>query len=423
MVRWLEAQRLRRQLHRPASTPTGAAPSCSSHKVFLSVGHDEYWSGDAARQRRGGARRRRQPRVLQRQRGLLEDALGDRASTAPARRTARSSATRRRTPTPRSTRCPTSGPAPGATRASARPPTAAGRERADRHDLHGQLRATDGDHGAGGRRQDALLAQHARRRRSQPGATATLPDGTLGYEWDEDLDNGSRPAGLMRPVVDDRRRGAEYLLDYGSTYGTGTATHNLTLYRARERRARLRRRHGAVVVGPRREPRPRRRRRPIVRMQQATVNLFADMGVQPATLQSGPRRGDRLDRHDARRRRRSPRRPPARPSPPARRSRSRGTAADAGGGVVGGVEVSVDGGTTWHPRERARAAGRYTLDAGRRRHASTLEAAPPTTAATSARRRSVTVSVAGSGRCPCTLFGDARPGADRPTTTRRSSSA
>ena len=26
-----------------------------------------------------------------------------------------------------------------------------------------------------------------------------------------------------------------------------------------------------------------------------------------------------------------------------------GTATDTGGGRVGGVEVSVDGGTTWHP--------------------------------------------------------------------------
>ncbi len=39
------AQRLRRQLHRAASTPTAAAPSCSSTRSFLSVGHDEYWSG------------------------------------------------------------------------------------------------------------------------------------------------------------------------------------------------------------------------------------------------------------------------------------------------------------------------------------------------------------------------------------------
>ena len=30
------------------------------------------------------------------------------------------------------------------------------------------------------------------------GATATLPTGTLGYEWDEDIDNGHRPAGSFR---------------------------------------------------------------------------------------------------------------------------------------------------------------------------------------------------------------------------------
>ena len=30
------------------------------------------------------------------------------------------------------------------------------------------------------------------------GATATLPNGTLGYEWDEDPDNGFRPAGSFR---------------------------------------------------------------------------------------------------------------------------------------------------------------------------------------------------------------------------------
>jgi hypothetical protein len=56
-----------------------------------------------------------------------------------------------------------------------------------------------------------------------PGTTYTMPAGTLGYEWDEDHDNGFRPAGLIRlssttlPV-------STYLLDYGSTYGSGTAT-------------------------------------------------------------------------------------------------------------------------------------------------------------------------------------------------------
>ena len=43
----------------PASTPTAAATCSRNHKVFLSVGHDEYWSEAAARQRRSGARRGR----------------------------------------------------------------------------------------------------------------------------------------------------------------------------------------------------------------------------------------------------------------------------------------------------------------------------------------------------------------------------
>ena len=52
------AQRLRRQLlHRRRHRPPRHA-EILNHKVFLSVGHDEYWSGAAARQRRGGARRR-----------------------------------------------------------------------------------------------------------------------------------------------------------------------------------------------------------------------------------------------------------------------------------------------------------------------------------------------------------------------------
>ena len=84
-------------------------------------------------------------------------------------------------------------------------------------------------------------------------------------------------------------------------------------------------------------------------MQQATVNLFADMGVQPATLQSGPGRGQRIDRHHARRPRRSPRRRPAATLPVGTPVTISGTATDDGGGVVGGVEVSVDGGATWHP--------------------------------------------------------------------------
>ena len=41
-------ERLRRQLHRAGSTSTDPRPLLTNHKVFMSVGHDEYWSGDAA---------------------------------------------------------------------------------------------------------------------------------------------------------------------------------------------------------------------------------------------------------------------------------------------------------------------------------------------------------------------------------------
>ena len=66
----------------------------------------------------------------------------------------------------------------------------------DRHDVHGQL-LQHGHQGARRRRQDALLAQHHVATQSA-GATATLADGTLGYEYDAAPDNGFQPAGLIR---------------------------------------------------------------------------------------------------------------------------------------------------------------------------------------------------------------------------------
>ncbi len=85
---------------------------------------------------------------------------------------------------------------------------------------------TDAIAGAGRGRQDAVLAEYQRR---DPGGgcngDARAP-ARSGYEWDEDLDNGFRPAGSDRPLHDDHgRTGVQVLQDYGSTYGTGTATH------------------------------------------------------------------------------------------------------------------------------------------------------------------------------------------------------
>src|SRR5581483_8153964 len=183
-----------------------------------------------------------------------------------------------------------------------------------------------------------------------PGQTATLGTQTLGYEWDEDLDNGFRPAGIVR-LSTTTVQVPQYIQDYGSVYGPGTATHHLTLYRAAS---------GALVFGagtvqwswgldvnhdifPDTGP-----SQPDSRMQQATVILFADMGVQPATLQPWLVPSTASADHTA---------PTSTITAPANGASVpvggavtiTGTATDAGGGVVGGVEVSVDGGATWHP--------------------------------------------------------------------------
>ncbi len=176
------------------------------------------------------------------------------------------------------------------------------------------------------------------------GQSATIGQFVLGYEWDVELDNGFRPAGLMS-MSTTTQTVPGLLYDYSVTTGPGNATHSLTLYRAAS---------GALVFGagtvqfswgldgghdgPPTTDDPR--------MQQATVNVLADMGVQPATLQAGlvaaTLSTDAL----------AP--TAAITSPPATAISGTpititGTASDAGGGVVAGVEVSTDGGITWHP--------------------------------------------------------------------------
>jgi hypothetical protein len=183
------------------------------------------------------------------------------------------------------------------------------------------------------------------------GQTATLPPGTLGYEWDIDSDNGSRPAGLMDLTHATYTLTTDLLLDYGGVYGGGSATHSSTLYRASS---------GALVFGvgtvqwswgldsnhdnsfgfstPNPDP----------DMQQATVNLLADMGVQPGTLQAGLVQATQSTDTTP---------PVSVITSPANGANLQlgntitisGTASDSGGGVVAGVEVSTDGGATWHP--------------------------------------------------------------------------
>jgi len=186
----------------------------------------------------------------------------------------------------------------------------------------------------------------------------TLGAQTLGYEWDEDLDNptvsnggpAARPAGLI-DMSSTTVANVDFLQDYGSTTAPATATHHLTLYRAPS---------GALVFGAgtvqwvwgldthHDTDADQGPTSPDVNIQQATVNLLADMGAQPTTLQSGlvatAASTDTVaptSRITA---------PTAGASIPVNTSVTiSGTASDTGGGVVGGVEVSTDGGSTWHP--------------------------------------------------------------------------
>jgi hypothetical protein len=179
-----------------------------------------------------------------------------------------------------------------------------------------------------------------------PGSVASVGTFIVGYQWNEDLDNGFRPAGLV-DMSSSTYNVPQLLLDYGATYGPGLATHSLTLYKANS---------GALVFSAgtiqwswgldgthdgSASP-------PDVRIEQATVNLLADMGAQPGSLLAG------LVAATAS----SDRTPPHSVITSALNQivlqtgvtyTISGTATDSGGGVVAGVEVSLDGGVTWHP--------------------------------------------------------------------------
>lgn len=234
------------------------------------------------------------------------------------------------------------------------------------------------------------------------GATATLGSGTVGYEWDEDADNGFRPRGQIR-LSTTNASNVEVLTDFGSTYTSGSATHRLTLHRAAS---------GALVFGAGTvqwswgldSNHDRGSGAASTPMRQATVNLFADMGVQPATLQSrliaaaastdtagpsaaitGPAAGATVQAG----------------SP----TTISGTAADTGGGVVGGVEVSTDGGASWHPAN-GRGTWTYTWTpavAG----PVTLRARAADDSANVGADATLAVTV-GARTCPCSIWG---PGA------------
>ncbi|MGQ0830639.1 MAG: N,N-dimethylformamidase beta subunit family domain-containing protein [Microthrixaceae bacterium] len=240
-----------------------------------------------------------------------------------------------------------------------------------------------------------------------PGEVATFAAGTLGYEWDEDVDNGARPPGIVRMST------ASYsvpgkLLDTCCTFGSGVATHHLTLYRHPS---------GALVFGAGTvqwswgldSSHDLGSAPADVRMQQATVNLFADMGVQPATLLPTLTPATASTDVVA---------PSATVTAPAEGATVplgepvtiSGTATDTGG-VVGGVDVSVDGGATWHPAT-GREAWSYTWTPTTTGPATIMARPVDDSANLGAASTGVNVEVVSTpSSCPCSIWADtATPG-------------
>ena len=231
------------------------------------------------------------------------------------------------------------------------------------------------------------------------GASTTIGTNVIGYEWDEDPDNASRPAGLFR--VSQTAGSGQVLQDQGSTYAQGQATHAMTTYRAPS---------GALVFGAGTvqwawaldSAHDRGSAPADVAAQQATVNLFADMGVQPTTIRSGLVAASRSTDTSA---------PTAAITAPAAGANLpvgeavtvSGTATDTGG-RVGGVEVSTDNGTTWR-RATGRGSWTYTWTPSTPGSASLRVRAVDDSGnlGTQSAPTAVTVGAA-SATCPCSIW-------------------
>ena len=178
----------------------------------------------------------------------------------------------------------------------------------------------------------------------QPGQTYSLVQNLLGYEWDSDVENGYRPAGLINMSLSTVSVDT-YLRDYGTSVGPATVNHSLTMYRAES---------GALVFGAGTvfwswglDSNHEGANTPTdPNVQQAMVNMFADMGIQPGTLDASlilaTQSTDTV-------------KPTSTITSPTlgasflegQRVTITGSAQDSGGGIVAGVEVSLDGGQSW----------------------------------------------------------------------------
>lgn len=167
---------------------------------------------------------------------------------------------------------------------------------------------------------------------------------TVGMEWDVDWDRGARPEGIVRmssTTVTVPKALIDFL--YAENY---PITHRLLFYKhpsgslvfsagTMQWGWALENVHSGGMAAPVHQA-----------LRQATVNILGDMGAAPATLQPGLVPASPSTDVDA---------PTAFVTAPTGAAVGQiqvitGTASDAGGGVVGAVEVSTDN-ASWHPAE------------------------------------------------------------------------
>ncbi|OYX97403.1 MAG: hypothetical protein B7Y80_19850 [Hyphomicrobium sp. 32-62-53] len=115
------------------------------------------------------------------------------------------------------------------------------------------------------------------------GGALDLAPGILGYEWNTSPEDAYRPAGLIK-LSETTIPWSGILVDQGNRVQPGIATHNLSLYRDAE--------SGALVFGAgtvfwswalsnEHDSSPYGANIENLAIQQFTVNMFADMGIQP----------------------------------------------------------------------------------------------------------------------------------------------
>jgi Bacterial Ig domain len=175
-------------------------------------------------------------------------------------------------------------------------------------------------------------------------ARAPLASHTIGYESNEDLDNGCRPPGLIHFST---TVGAvpQRMIDFGTEVEAGVTTHHVTLYRSSSNSLVF---DAGTVQWAWGLDRHHTGQRGVAdsRMQQAVVNMLADMEIFPVTLMRRLVAARPSDDHQ----------PPVSiitsPRPgetieDGSRLTVSGAAIDEDGQVAG-VEVSIDGGLSWH---------------------------------------------------------------------------